>query len=119
VSLLFAPGVGYGKGEQTALGRALSFAAGVPPSVEGPITGAHDMLTLQLTPMLSFQQDMHYFWSLRRTPYRQAEFNAHLLGMVSPHFGLSIVFRGQYDSSMPPPVNRTLRSLISGVQLKF
>ena len=120
VSLLFAPGLGYGKSDQTAYGRVLSFAAGIPASVEGPITGVHDMLTVQLTPMLSFQQDMHYFWSLRAsTPYRQAEFNAHLVGMMSQHFGLSIAFKDQYDSSMPPPVNRTLRSLISGVQVKF
>jgi hypothetical protein len=119
VQLLFAPGLGYGKSEQTAEGRALSFAAGLPPSVEGPITGVHDVLTVQLTPTLSFQQDMHYFWSLRRTPYRQADFNAKLLAMVSTHVGVSIAFKGQYDSSMPPPVNRTLRSLVSGVQLKL
>jgi len=120
VSLLFAPGLGYGKSEQTAYGRVLSFAAGIPASVEGAITGVHDMLTVQLTPMLSFQQDMHYFWSLRAsTPYRQAEFNARLLGMMTSHFGLSVAFKEQYDSSMPPPVNRTLRSLISGLQLKL
>jgi putative salt-induced outer membrane protein YdiY len=120
VSLLFAPGLGYGKSEQTAYGRVLSFAAGIPASVEGPITGVHDMLTVPLTPMLSFQQDMHYFWSLRAsTPYRQAEFNARLLGMMSAHFGLSVAFKQQYDSSMPPPVNRNLRSLISGVQVKL
>jgi len=120
VSLLLAPGLGYGRSEQTAYGRVLSFAAGIPASVEGPITGVHDMLTVQLTPMLSFQQDMHYFWSLRAsTPYRQAEFNAHLLGMMTTHFGLSIAFKDQYDSSMPPPVNRTLRTLISGVQVKL
>ena len=119
-SLLFAPGLGYGKNEQTAYGRVLSFAAGIPAGVEGPITGVHDMLTVQLTPMLSLRQDMHYFWSLKKdTPYRQAEFNAKLLGMVSAHFGLSIAFREQYDSSMPPPVERALRSLISGVQLKL
>lgn len=120
VSLLLAPGLGYGKSEQTAYGRVLSFAAGVPASVEGPITGLYDMLTVQLTPMLSFQQDSHHFWSLRAsTPYRQAELNAKLLGMMTTHFGLSIAFRDQYDSSMPPPVNRTLRSLISGVQFKL
>lgn len=120
VSLLFAPGLGYGKSEQTAYGRVLSFAAGIPSSVEGPITGVHDMLTVQLTPMLGFQQDLHYFWSLRASaPYRQAEFNAKLLGMVTTHVGLSIAFRQQYDSSMPPPVNRNLRSLVSGVQLKL
>ena len=120
VSLLLAPGLGYGKSEQTDQGRVLSFAAGIPPSVEGPITGAYDMLTVQLTPMLSFQQDMHYFWSLRKdTPYRQADFNARLVGMMTTHFGLSIAFREQYDSSMPPPVERALRSLISGVQVKL
>jgi len=120
VSLLVASGLGYGKSEQTAYGRVLSFAAGIPAGVAGPITGVHDMLSLQLTPMLGFQQDAHYFWSLRAsTPYRQAEFNAKLLGMVTTHFGLSIAFRQQYDSSMPPPVNRTLRSLISGVQVKL
>jgi len=120
VSLLFAPGLGYGKNEQTEFGRVLSFAAGIPPGVEGAITGVHDMLSLQLTPMLSFQQDMHYFWSLRKeTPFRQAQFNARLLGMMTTNFGLSIAFMEQYDSSLPPPVNRNLRSLISGVQLKF
>jgi putative salt-induced outer membrane protein YdiY len=120
VSLLFAPGLGYGKNEQTAYGRVLSFAAGIPAGVEGPITGVHEMLTVQLTPMLGFQQDVHYFWSLRKdTPFRQAEFNAKLLGMLTAHFGLSIAFREQYDSSMPPPVKRALRSLISGVQLKL
>jgi hypothetical protein len=119
VSLLVAPGLGYGKSEQTAYGRVLSFAAGIPPGVEGPITGVHDMLTVQLTPMLGVQQDMHYFWSLGNTPFRQAEFNAKLLGMVTTHFGLSIVFRQQFDTSLPPQVNRTLRSLISGVQVKL
>ena len=120
VSLLVAPGLSYGKSEQTAYGRVLSFAAGIPAGVQGPITGVHDMLNVPLTPMLGFQQDMHYFWSLRAsTPYRQAEFNAKLLGMVTTHFGLSIAFRQQYDSSMPPPVNRTLRSLMSGVQVKL
>jgi putative salt-induced outer membrane protein YdiY len=119
VSFLLAPGIGYGKSEQTALGRALSFAAGIPPGVEGPITGVHDMMTLQLTPTLSFQQDMHYFWSLSDKSFRQAQFNAKLLGMMTPHFGLSITFKEVYDSSMPPPVERSLRSLTSGVQLKF
>jgi len=118
-SLLFAPGVGYGKNEQTAYGRVLSFAAGIPAGVEGPITGLHDVLSVQLTPTLSFQQDMHYFWSLTDTPFRQAQFNARLLGMISTHLGLSIAFMQQYDSSMPPPVNRTLRSLVSGIQVKL
>src|SRR5688572_21508532 len=119
VSLLLAPGLGYGKNEQTDYGRVLSFAAGIPAGVEGPITGLHDMLTVQLTPMLSFQQDMHYFWSLSDTPFRQAQFNARLLGMITSHFGLSIALVQQYDSSMPPPVNRNLRSLVSGVQVKL
>jgi putative salt-induced outer membrane protein YdiY len=119
VTLLLAPGLGYGKNEQTAYGRVLSFAAGIPAGVQGPITGVHDVLTLQLTPMLGFQQDMHYFWSLSDTPFRRAEFNAKLLGMMSAHFGLSIAFRQQYDTSMPPQVNRTLRSLLSGVQVKL
>jgi putative salt-induced outer membrane protein YdiY len=119
VSVLVAPGLGYGKNEQTEYGRVLSFAAGVPAGVEGPITGVHEMLSLQLTPMLTFQQDMHYFWSLSDMPFRQADVNAKLVGMVSAHFGLSITYRQQYDSSMPPPVNRTLRSLISGVQVKL
>jgi putative salt-induced outer membrane protein YdiY len=118
-SLLLAPGVGYGKSEQTSLGRVLSFAAGIPPSVEGPITGAYDAMNLQLTPMLSVQQDLHYFWSLGRTPSRQAQLNARLVGMMTTHVGLSIAFKGQYDTSMPPSVNRTLWSLMSGVQLKF
>jgi hypothetical protein len=39
--------------------------------------------------------------------------------MISTHVGLSIAFKQQYDSSMPPPVNRNLRSLISGVQVKL
>jgi putative salt-induced outer membrane protein YdiY len=119
VSLLVAPGLGYGKNEQTEYGRVLSFAAGIPAGVQGPITGVHNGLSVQLAPMLGFQQDVHYFWSLSDTPFRQAEFNAKLLGMMTTHFGLSIAFKQQYDSSMPPPVNRTLRSLISGVQLKF
>lgn len=119
VSLLLAPGFGYGKSEQTALGRVLSFAAGTQPGVEGPITGVHDMFTVQLTPMLGFQQDLHYFWSLSHTPFRQAEFNAKLLGMMTTHFGLSIAYKQQFDTSMPPQVNRTLRTLISGVQLKL
>jgi putative salt-induced outer membrane protein YdiY len=120
VSLLLAPGLGYGKNEQTEYGRVLSFAAGIPAGVEGPITGVHNIASLQLTSALSFQQDMHYFWSLgASTPYRQAEFNARLVGMMTTHFGLSIAFREQYDSSMPPPVKRALRSLISGVQVKL
>jgi len=119
VSLVLAPGLGYGKNEQTEYGRVLSFAAGIPAGVQGPITGVHNVLSVQLTPMLGFQQDMHYFWSLSDTPFRQAEFNTKLLGMMTTHFGLSIAFREQYDSSMPPPVKRTLRSLISGVQVKL
>jgi hypothetical protein len=39
--------------------------------------------------------------------------------MMTSHFGLSVAFKEQYDSSMPPPVNRTLQSLISGVQVKL
>jgi putative salt-induced outer membrane protein YdiY len=119
VSLLVAPGVGYGKSEQTATGRVLSFAAGIPPGVEGAIVGVHDMLALQLTPALSFLQDMHYGWSAGGRAYRQADFNAKLLGMITKHFGLSIAFRDQYDTSMPAPVKRSLQSLVSGVQLKF
>ena len=120
VSLLLAPGLGYGKNEQTEYGRVLSFAANIPAGVEGPITGVHNVLSLQLTPVLSFQQDMHYFWSLGATPpYRQAEFNARLVGMMTTNFGLSIAFKEQYDSTMPPPVKRALRSLISGVQIKL
>lgn len=120
VTLLLAPGLGYGKSAQTAYGRALSFAAGTPPGVEGAITGVHDAFAVQLAPMLSFQQDLHYFWSLRSDrPFRQAEFNAKLLGMVTPHFGMSIAFKELFDTSLPPPVNRTLRTLVSGVQVKF
>ena len=78
-----------------------------------------DALNLQLTPMLSFQQDLHYFWGLSDQRFRQAQFNAKLLGMVTTHFGLSIAFKDVYDSSMPPPVERNLRSLVSGIQLKF
>jgi hypothetical protein len=119
VSLLVAPGIGYGKSEQTALGRVLSFGAGTPPSVEGPITGAYDQMTWQISPTLSFQQDLHWFWSLGHMRSHQAQLNAQLLGMMNPHFGLSIAFKEQYDTSMPPSVNRTLRSLVSGVQLKL
>jgi hypothetical protein len=119
VSLLLAPGLGYGKSEQTDLGRVLSFAAGIPPGVDGPITGVHDMFTLQLTPLLGFQQDLHYFWSLGGEPFQQAQFNAKLLGMMTSHFGISIAFKDVYDSSMPPPVELSLRSLISGIELKF
>jgi putative salt-induced outer membrane protein YdiY len=119
VSLLLAPGFGYGKSEQTPLGRVLSFGAGIPPSVEGPITGVYDVMTLQLTPTLSFQQDMHYFWSLGQTPSRQAQFNARLVGMMTKFFGLSVAFKDEYDTSMPPPVNRNLWSLNWGVQLNF
>jgi hypothetical protein len=119
VSLLFAPGVGYGANEQTDVGRVLSFAAGIPPGVDGLITGMHDKYSLQLTPLLTFQQDMHYFWGLSEVPFRQAELNAQLVGMVTPHLGLSIAFKDQYDSRMPPPVNRTLHSLVSGLQWKL
>lgn len=119
VTLLVAPGLGFGKSAQTAYGRVLSFAAGVQPGVEGAITGVHDMLTVRLTPTLGFQQDLHYFWSLSHRAFRQAEFNAKLLGMVTPHFGLSIAFKEQFDTSLPPQVNRNLRTLISGVQLKL
>ena len=120
VTLLIAPGLGYGKSEQTAYGRALSFAAGASPGVQGPITGVHDAFTVQLTPALGFQQDLHYFWSLKSdTPFRQAEFNAKLLGMVTTHFGLSIAFKEEFDTSLPPQVNRNLRMLVSGVQLKL
>jgi len=76
------------------------------------------MITLQLTPTLSVQQDMHYFCGLRES-FRQVQFNAKLLGMVTTHFGLSIAFKEIHDSSLPPPVERSLRSLVSGVQLKF
>jgi hypothetical protein len=39
--------------------------------------------------------------------------------MITTHFGLSNAFKEQYDTSLPPPVNHTLWSLVSGVQLKF
>ncbi len=119
VSLLLAPGIGYGANEQTEVGRVLSFAAGIPPGVDGLITGVHDRFNLQLTPLLALQQDMHYFWGLSDVPFRQAEFNAQLVGMMTPHFGLSIAFKEQYDSRIPPPVNRTLLSLVSGIQWKL
>jgi hypothetical protein len=77
------------------------------------------MVNLQLTPTLSFQQDLHYFWSLGGKPYRQAQFNARILGMMAKQFGLTVAFKDEFDTSMPPPVNRNLWSLIWGVQWNF
>jgi hypothetical protein len=39
--------------------------------------------------------------------------------MVSKGFGLTIAFQHQFDSSMPPPVERALQSLNSGIQVSF
>src|SRR4029078_2574928 len=61
VSFLLPPGLGYGKSEQTALGRVLSFAAGTPPAVEGPITGVYEGLSVQSNPAIRLQPDPHYF----------------------------------------------------------
>jgi len=119
MSLVLVPGFGYGKSQQTPLGRVLSFGAGIPPSIQGAITGLHNMLNLQLTPTLSFQQDLHYFWSLGAGSYRQAQLNAQFLGMMAGFFGLSVMFKLEYDNSMPPPVNRTWWALMWGVQLNF
>jgi hypothetical protein len=119
VSLTAAPGLGYVKSEQTALGRVTSFAAGKPPGVEGAAWGAHEMLVVQLTPTLGLQQNALWLRGLTRTPYTQLQLDARLTAMVMKHLGLLIVFTQQHDSSMPAPVSTTIRTLNPGVQLVF
>lgn len=119
LSLVAAPGIGYAKSEQTPRGRVLSFVDGKSPGVEGFAWGAHEMLMAQLTPTLSVQQNALWLHGVTLTPYRQLQLDARLTAMVMRHLGLLIVFTEQYDSSMPPPVSKSIRTLNPGVQLVF
>jgi uncharacterized protein DUF481 len=119
VSLILAPAVGYTRSEQTAEGRVLAFAAGSSPGAEGIVTGLHDMLMWQLTPMLALQQDALWLTGLDARANRQLLLDLRLTGMLTPHLGMLTTYLQQYDGSMPAPVNRTIRTLQSGVQVKF
>jgi hypothetical protein len=119
VTLNAAPGLGFVKSEQTALGRVTSFAAGKLPGVEGAAWGAHEMLVVQLTPTLGLQQNALWLRGFTRTPYTQLQLDARLTAMVMKHLGLLIVFTQQHDSSMPAPVSTIIRTLNPGVQLVF
>jgi hypothetical protein len=119
VSLTAAPGLGFVKSEQTEQGRVLSFAAGKVPGVEGMAWGAHEMVTLQLTPTLGLQHNALWLRGFAAPAYGQLQLDARLTAMVMKHVGLLVVFVQQYDSSMPPPVNKTIRTLNPGVQLTF
>jgi putative salt-induced outer membrane protein YdiY len=119
VSWIVAPGLGYTRSVQTDYGRILSFANDQPPGVDGIAAGVHDMLMVQLTPMLSLQQTILWLRGLGSTAYDQVRFEARLTGMVSKGLGLTIAFQHQFDSSMPPPVERALQSLNSGIQVSF
>ena len=119
VTLIAAPGLGYARSEQTLRGRVLSFAAGKSSEVDGLAWGAHEMLTAQLTPTLGLQQNTLWLHGFTQTSYRQLQLDARLTAMVMKHLALLIVFTQQYDSSMPPPVSKTIRTLNPGVQLVF
>lgn len=119
LSLIVAPGVGYSKSEQTPYGRILSFGNRQPPSVEGMAWGAHDMLMAQLTPTLMLQQDLIWLSAWGDSRFRQMQLDVRLTGAVTNHLKMLIVFSQQYDSSMPAPVKRTVRSLNSGIQFAF
>jgi hypothetical protein len=116
---IVAPGLGYTRSKQNAYGRVLSFAAGRPPGAEGVAAGAHDMLMLQLSPMLSVQQTFLWLHGIGSQAYDESQLQVQLTGMVAKGFGLTIAYTQQYDSSMPPPVERTLRTLNSGIQVSF
>jgi hypothetical protein len=118
VSLLVAPGFGYVKSQQTDEGRLYSFANGDAPGVDGVAWGIHDMLMLQLTPMLSFEQSILWLRGTGADPQTQLEFEGRLTGMVTPHIGMLIVFTVSHDSSIPAPVKNTISSLDAGIQLR-
>jgi hypothetical protein len=119
VTLTAAPGLGYARSEQTTRGRVLSFAGGKSPTVDGFAWGAHEMLMAQLTPTLGLQQNMLWLHGFSDASYRQLQLDARLTAMVMKHLGLLIVFTQQYDSSMPAPVSKTIRTLNPGIQLVF
>ena len=119
LNLIVAPGVGYAKSEQTDYGRILSFGNRQPPSVEGTTWGAHDMLMVQLSPTLMLEQDMIWLHAWGDSRYRQMQLDVRLTGAVMNHVKMLIVFSQQYDSSMPAPVRKTVRSLNSGIQFGF
>jgi putative salt-induced outer membrane protein YdiY len=119
ISLLVAPGVGYSKVEQTQRGSVLAFANGEPSGASGIVMGFHDMLMVQLSPMLTLQQNALWLHKAGSFRNNQLQFEARLTGMVTAHVGMLIVYNEQYDSSMPAPVNKSVRSLNSGIQLKF
>ncbi len=118
-SLIVAPAFGFAKSEQTMRGRVLSFADGIPPAFAGAAWGAHEMLMAQLSPALSFQQDVLWLNGVTGGPYEQLQFDARLTAMVMKHVALLITFNQQYDSSMPAPVNKTVRRLNPGIQFVF
>lgn len=118
-TLIVAPGIGYSKSEQTAYGRVLSFGNRQPPSVEGMAWGAHDMLMLQLAPTIMLEQQSLWLTAMENGAFRQAQFDVRLSGAVTRHLKMLIVYSGQYDSSMPAPVRKTVQSLNPGIQLEF
>ena len=119
LNLIVAPGAGYSKSEQTAIGRILSFAYRQPPSVEGVAWGAHDIVTAQLSPTVTLQQDMIWLFARGDSRFRQMQLDVRLTGAVTNHLKMLIVFTQQYDSSMPTPIEKAIRSLNSGIQLEF
>jgi hypothetical protein len=119
ISLIVAPGLGYVKSEQTDLGRLYSFANGRAPGVDGSAWGFHEMLMIQLAPMLTFQQGATWVRGTQANPQTHLEMDARLTGMVTSHFGLLIVLTRSYDSSIPSPVKNTITILNSGMQLRL
>jgi len=65
---------------------------------------------------IEFEGWLHGF---SQTPYRQLQLDARLTAMVMKHLALLVLFTQQYDSSMPAPVSKTIRTLNPGVQLVF
>jgi hypothetical protein len=77
------------------------------------------MLTVAFTPTLGLQQNALWLRGFTETRYSQLQLDAKLTATVMKHLALLIVFTQQYDSSMPAPVNKTIRTLNPGVQLVF
>lgn len=119
VTLLLAPGVGYSWSQQDAQGKILSFASGAPSGQSGFAGGIFDLFIVTLAPGLTFDQQFLMFHTIGRNTSSTYQFDARLTGMVTRTLGISAAFVQQFDSSIPHPVNRTMSSLNSGLQIRF
>ena len=71
-------------------------------------------------PTLSINQTFLHVHSFTTKSHYFSQSMVSLVGLVSPHIGLSIVFLNNYDSELPEPyIKKSTKTLTSGVQFKF